>query len=258
MEKNDEIKGEGNSYTATFWEYDPRIGRRWNLDPVVKNWQSSYSTFSDNPVNRIDPNGDDDYFNTKGQILKRTNTKTSNIYVQTAEGVKLLSELNLKLAANRQTVANIVGHYAKEIGVDFQRKEQGDIGKGYVGVKDKGDKHAIAFASGKDIYVNINGFELPKGLDNINFLKNVLVHKNGHKKDFIANEPRSYLLHAKVYLNQITDPSFDKVPKEQQLGTLGSFANHLLNYYANEELNGFGPGIEKLIDEFNNKNPAGY
>jgi len=28
QEKSDEIKGEGNSYTALFWEYDPRIGRR--------------------------------------------------------------------------------------------------------------------------------------------------------------------------------------------------------------------------------------
>ncbi|WPQ66298.1 hypothetical protein SIO70_15665 [Chitinophaga sancti] len=34
-EKDDDIKGEGNSYTAQFWEYDPRVARRWNLDPVV-------------------------------------------------------------------------------------------------------------------------------------------------------------------------------------------------------------------------------
>ncbi|MBN9381989.1 MAG: RHS repeat protein, partial [Chitinophagaceae bacterium] len=33
QEKSDEIKGSGNSYTAEFWEYDPRIGQRWNLDP---------------------------------------------------------------------------------------------------------------------------------------------------------------------------------------------------------------------------------
>jgi hypothetical protein len=33
QEKSDEIKGSGNSYTAEFWEYDPRLGRRWNMDP---------------------------------------------------------------------------------------------------------------------------------------------------------------------------------------------------------------------------------
>ena len=36
QEKSDEIKGEGSSYTAEFWEYDPRIGRRWNIDPEEK------------------------------------------------------------------------------------------------------------------------------------------------------------------------------------------------------------------------------
>ncbi len=40
QESDGEIKGEGNHYTATFWEYDPRTARRWNLDPVVKPWES--------------------------------------------------------------------------------------------------------------------------------------------------------------------------------------------------------------------------
>ena len=34
QEKDNEVYGEGNSYTAEFWEYDPRLGRRWNCDPV--------------------------------------------------------------------------------------------------------------------------------------------------------------------------------------------------------------------------------
>ena len=37
-------------YTAGFWQYDARLGRRWNVDPVVKPWESSYATFSNNPV----------------------------------------------------------------------------------------------------------------------------------------------------------------------------------------------------------------
>jgi hypothetical protein len=59
MEKSDEIAGDGNSYTAEFWEYDPRLGRRWNVDMVVKPWESSYNAFADNPINLSDPNGDD-------------------------------------------------------------------------------------------------------------------------------------------------------------------------------------------------------
>ena len=58
QEKDDEIKGAGNSYTAEFWEYDPRIGRRWNLDPKPTIGVSQYSTFSNNPIWFSDPLGD--------------------------------------------------------------------------------------------------------------------------------------------------------------------------------------------------------
>ena len=58
QEKEDEVKGGGNSYTALFWEYDGRLGKRWNLDPVVKPWESLYACLNDNPIRNIDPNGD--------------------------------------------------------------------------------------------------------------------------------------------------------------------------------------------------------
>lgn len=45
-------------YTAEFWEYDSRLGRRWNLDPVVIYSISSYSCFNNNPVFNIDILGD--------------------------------------------------------------------------------------------------------------------------------------------------------------------------------------------------------
>jgi len=33
QEWDDEVSGSGKSYTAEFWQYDSRLGRRWNLDP---------------------------------------------------------------------------------------------------------------------------------------------------------------------------------------------------------------------------------
>jgi hypothetical protein len=59
MEKTDEVSGAGNSYTAEFWQYDPRIGRRWNIDPVLKVWESPYATFNNNPILISDVKGDD-------------------------------------------------------------------------------------------------------------------------------------------------------------------------------------------------------
>lgn len=44
-------------YTAEYWEYDSRLGRRWNVDPVVKAWESPYAAFSNNPICFIDPSG---------------------------------------------------------------------------------------------------------------------------------------------------------------------------------------------------------
>ncbi len=59
QEKDNEVAGVGNSMTAEFWQYDSRLGRRFNIDPVVKVWESPYACFANNPILIIDPNGDD-------------------------------------------------------------------------------------------------------------------------------------------------------------------------------------------------------
>jgi RHS repeat-associated protein len=59
QEMSNEVKGYGNSYTAEYWEYDPRIGRRWNIDPVIKEWESPYAAFHNNAIKFNDPSGDD-------------------------------------------------------------------------------------------------------------------------------------------------------------------------------------------------------
>lgn len=58
MESDDEISGIKSSYTANFWQYDPRLGRRWNRDPVVVARESPYAAFRNNPIVLNDPNGD--------------------------------------------------------------------------------------------------------------------------------------------------------------------------------------------------------
>jgi RHS repeat-associated protein len=60
QEQDNEIYGNGNSYTAEFWQYDPRLGRRWNVDPVIDFSTSPYHVMHLNPINKTDPNGDCD------------------------------------------------------------------------------------------------------------------------------------------------------------------------------------------------------
>jgi len=78
QENVDEISGSGNHNTALFWEYDTRIGRRWNADPVVKPWESSYACLYNNPIRVIDPYGDDGYVDEKGNHLGDDGNKESH------------------------------------------------------------------------------------------------------------------------------------------------------------------------------------
>ena len=59
QEQSDELDENGNSYTAEFWQYDSKIARRWNVDPVVKHYESSYAAFANNPIWFVDVNGQD-------------------------------------------------------------------------------------------------------------------------------------------------------------------------------------------------------
>jgi hypothetical protein len=58
QEKDDEIAGEGNSYTAEFWQYDPRVVHRWNTDPKPNPLFSPYAIMQCNPIMYIDHKGD--------------------------------------------------------------------------------------------------------------------------------------------------------------------------------------------------------
>jgi len=75
MEKDDEVSGTGNSYTAMDWQYDSRLGRRWNVDPLTKKYPrrgqwwspdklsykypniSPYAFALNNPIYYIDKDG---------------------------------------------------------------------------------------------------------------------------------------------------------------------------------------------------------
>ena len=59
QEKEDEIVSEGTHTSAQFWMYDTRLGRRWELDPVFNHSASNYSVLNCNPINYIDPKGDE-------------------------------------------------------------------------------------------------------------------------------------------------------------------------------------------------------
>ena len=90
-----------NITTALYWEYDSRIGRRWNVDPIFKDWESPYACFSDNPVNMTDPFGLDPD-KPKYKVLK---------------GVRVKSTISKKTKAKIEL-------YAKKEGISFKQARQ--------------------------------------------------------------------------------------------------------------------------------------
>jgi RHS repeat-associated protein len=59
MEKDDEVKGGGNSYTTEFRQYDARLGRWLRMDPLANEFAawSAYNYVTCNPIILIDPDG---------------------------------------------------------------------------------------------------------------------------------------------------------------------------------------------------------
>lgn len=115
MEKDDEISGDGNSYTAEFWQYDPRLGRRWNVDPVVKHQESPYATFANNPIWLVDPLGND---------TNKVNSDGSQVVVQDLE-----STVNYQYTEDDGTTHNLGSFEVNENGLikleDYNYSSQG-------------------------------------------------------------------------------------------------------------------------------------
>jgi hypothetical protein len=91
-------------YTAKFWEYDARLGRRWNVDPKPNAALSNYAVLNGNPILLTDIDGDTTYIFTNKGVFKGVilDNLSSNEIV-------LMSE------KNANAVFTLVGKYSNEI-----------------------------------------------------------------------------------------------------------------------------------------------
>lgn len=74
-ENDNEVKGTGNQLSFGDYGYDPRLGRRLNIDPRYSDYpnQSPYSAFNNNPILYDDPSGE------SGEVSINKKTKTITI-----------------------------------------------------------------------------------------------------------------------------------------------------------------------------------
>jgi RHS repeat-associated protein len=83
MEKDDELKGSGNSYDFGARMYDSRLGRWLTLDPIPKGNESPFAVFSNNPIWFVDPDGNDTLVIHRSKRISNMNDGMSAIYIVT-------------------------------------------------------------------------------------------------------------------------------------------------------------------------------
>ena len=87
QEKDDELKGEGNSLNYTFRMHDPRVGRFFAVDPLSADypWNSSFAFAENSPIAGIDLEGLEFFYAADGKFLGRIG---ENQQVYTADKIE--------------------------------------------------------------------------------------------------------------------------------------------------------------------------
>ncbi len=239
QEKVDEISGAGNHNTALYWEYDTRLGRRWNIDPVEKIGMSGYMCFSGDPISHTDINGDDDVFDRNGNFLFSTKSG-SLIKIVTPEGIQLLSQFTSE-KGHSLPAAKIVDYYKVDAG--FKKKDRVGVSPNYHG-------QGAAYTNrgkGGGSFLNTNGGS-DKLADDSKNLVSIMNHEHKHK---VNGSVSSFQDHLDVYSAQMDDKTFEATTADFKVSMAGSYANYLAGGYLQGEFQ-LGQVAQKIVD-FNKK-----
>ena len=105
MEKDDEVKGQGNSYDFGARIYDPRVGRWLSRDPLEAKYPSlnPYNFVANSPLIFVDPDG---------RIIKPVNKEAN----------EAVEELTVKYSEILMIAPPVGGQYST--GADFKSKDE--------------------------------------------------------------------------------------------------------------------------------------
>ena len=219
-----------NTYDYGARQYNPVTGRWDRMDPHCEKYYniSPYNYCHNSPINRVDLDGNDDYFSNTGRFLY-TKGSGANIYIQQGKDFSNFSNFDLRNSSNRQMAANVVGYYAKSVGI----KSRMNGGKGNVGVStlkqtNSEDGRVLAATTPEgDIYVKMTNGSLDEFMYNIYQLKSTLIHEKEHKEDKEKGiEKSSNLRHAQIVMTEMQNPDFDKCTSEYKEGQIRQFDHY--------------------------------
>lgn len=185
-EKDNEIKGNGNSYTTYFRQLDPRVGRWLSVDPKssAAPWESPYASMGNNPVF---------YNDVLGDIVKGVNATSAQRMESTikntfkGEDAEALRNL-FTLSADGQTMSSI-----KEddfiAATAFLSRDQQALAYGYYSAINSTDMHLVEVVKRAERLSNYTVGEFSKS--NIPFTKGHEVNDEwGHANASDPNNPK--------------------------------------------------------------------
>ena len=127
-----------------------------------------------------------------------------------------VTTLDYRSRYNQKTIGRIANYYAKTIGIS------GPIGTGNKAPKDGGRAIAFTNTSTKRIDINIEGGIIGQYLNNANDFKSILIHEDNHRTNGHTN-----LDHVGVYINQISDNTWNNVSVEYKKNTVNNIQKYL-------------------------------
>ena len=207
--------------------YDGALGRWHCLDNQAESHCdiSPYTYCHNNPINKYDLDGNDDFFSNQGIFLYSTKTG-ADIYVGNGRSSVPFQSLNLRNPHNMQVAANIVGHYAKAVGIHYNMN--GGTGKVGVSTLHGTKAKTVALTDKGNIYMKMTNGRLNEEMYNIYNLRNTLKHENGHKLLRLERKEQNDFTHMNIICNQMADEDFKKGSTSYVEGTIGyliSFMN---------------------------------
>jgi len=166
MEKDDEVKGNGNSLDFGARIYDPRIGRFLSIDPLFASYsgETPYGYASNSPIYFIDKNGE----NSIGYIGDDGKLYIEATYHAVSEGTSSFTDVQMKLIENQ---AN--SFYGQAVGMKVTLSDGREVEVGGITIKVKpgGDfDNTVATAKGANENAMFNvtekQFKKMRGLGN--------------------------------------------------------------------------------------------
>jgi len=117
-EKDNEVSGVGNSMTAEFWQYDSRLGRRWNLDPKPNPSISQYAAFANNPIFYTDPFGDTTVVANNGDVSRKDVNDDGSlvdnlVFLQGEDGLTPIGEFGKEINID-EILPNMLSEHKEE------------------------------------------------------------------------------------------------------------------------------------------------